>query len=303
MMKKRIRNWSQYNRALIQRGNINVWLSDSAILKWQNTEKHGGRGRSNYYSDLAIETCLTIRAVFNLPLRAVEGFVNSLLNNMNTALGSPSYSCLCKRSKTLSVLYRPSTSKGFTDIVVDSTGLKVYGNGEWHTRKHHASKRRTWRKLHLAVDAANHDIVSAELSMVRVSDGEALCDLLRPLRRNIDRVTGDGAYDTRSCYNEVAAKKAILRAPPRENAQYWGKCHPRDHTVFMTRQIGLKQWKVDSGYHLRSLAETAMYRFKQLMGDKLKSRSFNNQHTETMVKVKAINTMNRLGLPAYQPHG
>ncbi|TMO67735.1 IS5 family transposase, partial [Pseudoalteromonas aurantia] len=149
-----------------------------------------------YYSDLAIETCLTLRAVFHLPLRALEGFVNSLLTMMDTSLQSPGYSCLCKRSKTLNVQYRKTASKGFIDIVVDSTGLKVYGNGEWHTRKHRATKRRTWRKLHLAVDATSHDIVGAELSMVNVSDGEALADLIRPLRRNIDRVTGDGANDT-----------------------------------------------------------------------------------------------------------
>ncbi|WP_119863264.1 transposase [Pseudoalteromonas sp. MSK9-3] len=100
-MKKKIRNWSQYNRALVQRGNINIWLSESAISKWQNTEKHGGRGRSNYYFDLAIETCLTLRAVFHLPLRALEGFVNSLLTMIDTSLQSPGYSCLCKRRALL----------------------------------------------------------------------------------------------------------------------------------------------------------------------------------------------------------
>ncbi|MBE0368184.1 hypothetical protein PAUR_a1734 [Pseudoalteromonas aurantia 208] len=186
------------------------------------------------------------------------------------------------------------------DIVVDSTGLKVYGNGEWHARKHRANKRRTWRKLHLAIDARSHDIMGAELSMVNVSDGEALTDLIRPLRRNIDRVKGDGAYDTRSCYEEVAAKIAIMLGPPRDNAQYWEEGHPRNNAVFMMHQIGLTQWKVNSGYHLRSLAETAMYRFKQLMGDKPKSRRFNSQHTETMIKVKAINKMNGLGMPKYQ---
>ncbi|KAF7767782.1 hypothetical protein PCIT_a3873 [Pseudoalteromonas citrea] len=180
-MKKKIRNWSQYNRALVQRGNINIWLSESAISKWQNIDKHGGRGHSNHYFDFAIETSLTLRAVFHLPLRALEGFVNSLLTMMDTSQQSPGYSCLCKRSKTFDV-------QNFINIVVDSTDLKVYENGEWHTRKHRATKRRTWRKLHLAVDATNHDIVSAELSMVNVSDGESLSDLIRPLRRNSDRV-------------------------------------------------------------------------------------------------------------------
>ncbi|NOU49928.1 hypothetical protein HG263_05175 [Pseudoalteromonas sp. JBTF-M23] len=121
------------------------------------------------------------------------------------------------------------------------------------------------KTTHLAVDASNHDIVTDELSSYgyrMAKHFEINCG-----RRDIDRVTGDGAGDTRSCYNEVAAKKAILRTLPREKARYWSKGHPRDHAVFMTKQIGLKRWKVNSGYHLRSLAETAMYRFKQLMGD------------------------------------
>ncbi|MCF6438784.1 IS5 family transposase [Pseudoalteromonas luteoviolacea] len=293
-MTKKIKNWSAYNRALIQRGNIAIWLSDDAIHQWQTAEKHGGRGRSNKYTDFAIETCLTLRSVFNLPLRALEGFVNSLLNLMDAPIHSPGYSCLCKRGKTLDVQYRTKpTSQGFIDIVVDSTGLKVYGNGEWHTRKHRASKRRTWRKLHLAIDAASHDIVSAELSMVNVSDGEVLGDLLRSLRRNVDRVTGDGAYDTRDCYDEIAAKGAVARIPPRENAQYWEKGHPRNSAIILMHQFGLKHWKEKSGYHERSLAETGVYRFKQLTADKLTSRTFNSQHTKVMIKAKVINSMNK----------
>ncbi|KAF7773933.1 hypothetical protein PCIT_a0281 [Pseudoalteromonas citrea] len=166
--------------------------------------------------------------------------------------------------------YRKTASKGFIDIVVDSTGLKVYG-GEWHTRKHRTTKRRTWRKLHLAVDATSHDILGAELSMVNVSDGEALADLIGPLRRNIDRVKGDGAYDTRSCYEEVAAIGAIMRVPPRDNAQYWEEAHPGNNAVFMKHQIRLTQCKVNSVYHLRFIAGTAMYRFKQVMDDRPKS--------------------------------
>ncbi|WP_440589555.1 IS5 family transposase [Pseudoalteromonas luteoviolacea] len=162
-----------------------------------------------------METCLTLRSAFNLPLRALQEFVNSLLNLMDAPIHLFVYNCLCKREKTIDVQYRTKpTTHGFIDIVVDSTGLKVYGNGEWHTRKHRASTRRPWRKLHLSIDAASHDIVNAKLSMVNMSDGEALGDLLRPLSRNIDRVTCDGAYDTRDCYDEVAAK---LRAPK-------GKC-------------------------------------------------------------------------------
>ncbi|KZN44990.1 hypothetical protein N482_03025 [Pseudoalteromonas luteoviolacea NCIMB 1942] len=137
---------------------------------------------------------------------------------------------------------------------------------------------------------------------MNVSDGEVLGNLLRPLRRNVDRVTRDGAYDTRGCYDEIAAKGAVARIPPRENAQYWEKGHPRNSATILMHLLGLKQWKEKSGYHERSLAETGIYRFKQLTGDKLKSRIFNSQHMEVMIKAKVINTMNGLGMPEYQEY-
>ncbi|WP_430929852.1 IS5 family transposase [Pseudoalteromonas rubra] len=301
MKEKRITNWRDYNKALIARGNIQLWFSEDAIEQWNNTQHHGGKGRANHFSELAIETCLTLRAVFRLSLRAAQGFISSLISMMKLDLDTPTYSCLCKRSAELAVHYRPNSStSGGIDIVVDSTGLKVYGNGEWHARKHGANKRRTWRKLHLAVDANTHQVVGAELSTISVGDSEVLGDLLRPLRRKVSSVKADGAYDTRGCYAEVAAKKADAVIPPRCNAQLWEYGHARNSAVILTKHIGSSEWKKCVNYHQRSLAETAMYRYKQLMGDKLVSRGFNQQHTEAMIKVKVLNRMTGLGMPEYQ---
>ncbi|MCG7564651.1 IS5 family transposase [Pseudoalteromonas sp. McH1-42] len=220
---------------------------------------------------------------------------------MKLNLDTPTYSCLCKRSAELAVRYRPNSnvSRGI-DIFVDSTGLKVYGSGEWHARKHGVNKRRTWRKLHLAVDTNTLQIMGAELSAISVADLEVQGDLLRPLHWKIRSVKADGAYDTRGCYAEVSAKKVAAVIPSRRNAQLWEDGHARNNAITLKKHIGGSEWKKCVNYHQRSLAETAMYRYKQLMGDKLVSRGCNPQHTEAMIKVKTLNRMAGLGMPEYQ---
>ena len=297
----KITNWSHYNQALVNRGNIRFWFDEKATRHWYNECTHGGRGRSNHFSDLAIETCLTLKAVFGLSFRALQGFTQSVLSLMKLPLEAPTYSCLCKRSAELNIKFRSKVrTTGFVDIVVDSTGLKVFGEGEWHAQKHHVKARKKWRKLHLAVDANTHDIVGAQMTLSNVTDGETLQDLISPLRRRIDRVSADGAYDSRRCYAEITEKGAIPVIPPRENARLWTDKHPRNEAVMLCNKLGITQWKKLSGYHVRSLAETAMYRFKQLMGAKLNARDYNRQLVEAMIKVKALNKINTLGLPKYQ---
>ena len=220
---------------------------------------------------------------------------------MKLPLEAPTYSCLCKRSAELNVKFRTKVlATGFVDIVVDSTGLKVFGEGKWHAQKHNVKARKKWRKLHLAVDATTYDIVGVQMTLSNVTDGETFEDLIRPLRWRIDRVSADGAYDSRRCYAEITAKGAILVIPQRENACLWPNEHPRYDAVILCNELGVAQWKKLSGYHVRSLAETAMYRFKQLMGAKLSARDYNRQFTEMMIKVKALNKINTLGLPKYR---
>ncbi len=161
----------------------------------------------------------------------------------------------------VTVAYRQPPKGGITDLVIDSTGLKVFGEGEWKVRKHGAEKRRVWRKLHLAVDPVTHDIVAAEVSLENVHDAEVLPTLLNPLRRKLGHVYADGAYDSKASHQLISHKGAAASIPPRKNAGLWEKGHPRNEAVLVMRKEGLVHWEKISGYHRRSLVETAMYRF------------------------------------------
>ena len=298
--KHRITNWSQYNKALVNRGSLTFWIDDQAISHWSCTEHHGGRGRGFQYSDTAIETSLMLKGLFNLPLRALEGFTNSVFTMMNVPLTSPGYSCISKRANTLEIKYRNPSRGPIAHLVVDATGLKVYGEGEWKTRKHGTEKRRTWRKLHLAVDAATHEVISAEVSLVSVADNEVLPTLLNSLRRKIKQVSADGAYDTKACHKLLKHKGCKPTIPPRKNAGYWEEGHARNEAVAALKKDELKQWKNDNDYHQRSLSETAMYRYKQLISPKLSLRDYNGQVGEALAGVKVMNKVIGLGMPIRQ---
>ncbi len=215
--------------------------------------------------------------------------------------GDHPISCVSKRASTVKVAYRQPPKGKATDLVIDSTGLKVFGEGEWKVRKHGAEKRRVWRKLHLAVDPVTHDIVAAEVSLENVHDTEVLPTLLNPLRRKLGRVYADGAYDSKASHRLIARKGETACIPPRKNAGLWKKGHPRNEAVQVMRKEGLAHWKKISGYHSRSLAETAMFRFKQLMAGQITLRKYNGQVGEVMAYVSAINKLNTLGLPVRKP--
>lgn len=294
----RIINWAEYNQALVNRGSITFWFSDDIKKIWFFHEPKTGRGSFKTYSDMAIQLCLMVKAVFKLPLRALEGFVNSVFSLMGLPLKSPDYSLFSKRGGKLRVEIPRRLMDGPIDVVFDSTGVKIYGEGEWKVREYGASKRRTWRKLHLAVNPDNWDNVAVELTTVDVGDSEALPELAAQLEeQEIDHGYGDGAYDTRDCYDVISLHGGQAVIPPRKNAAYWEKEHPRNQAVSACRKEGRKAWKITVGYHRRSLAETAVYRFKQLIGGTLSTRIPANQGTEAYVGVAVINRMNTLGMP------
>ena len=296
-----ISNWSQYNKSLINRGSLTFWVDEEAVNNWFHDTHHGQRGRSQLYTDQAICTTLMLKGIFNLSLRATQGLLDSLFELMNVPLCAPDYSCVSKRARTVKVAYRQPPKGSITDLVIDSTGLKVFGEGEWKVSKHGAEKRRVWRKLHLAVDPVTHDIVAAEVSLENVHDAEVLPTLLNPLRRKLGSVYADGAYDTKASHQLITQKGATACIPPRKNAGLWKKGHPRNDAMLVMRKEGLPHWKKLSGYHRRSLAETAMYRFKQLMTEKISLRNYNGQVGEVMAYVRAINKLNALGLPVRKP--
>jgi hypothetical protein len=297
---RRITNWSEYNRALTNRGSLTFWLGEDLPELWFNREPKapGSRGLHRTFSDQAIQICLTIKAVFHLAYRQTEGFVNSVFALGGIGLKAPDYTALAKRAKHLEVAIPVLRRDEPVHAVVDSTGLKVYGEGEWKVRKHGMGKRRTWRKLHLAVDAEHHEILGVELTCLETADCEVLPTLLEQCAdQPLATVAADGAYDTRDTYRQAHARGAAAVVPPRSGAAFWASGHPRNAAVEACRTQGRSAWKRAVGYHRRSNAETAMFRYKQILGPCLSARLPDTQITEAYVGVSVLNRINRLGMP------
>ncbi|MCX8778420.1 IS5 family transposase [Vibrio parahaemolyticus] len=294
-------NWKQYNKALINRGSLTFWIDEEAIRQWKQS-KQDKRGRPRQFSDLAITTALMVKRVFSMPLRALQGFIDSVFSLANVPIVCPHYSCISRRAKQVEVSFNPKTRGAIQHLAIDATGLKVYGEGEWKVKKHGTDgKRRVWRKLHLAIDTSTHEIVAAELSLSNVTDAEVLPNLLKQTRRRIIEISGDGAYDTRDCHDAIRFKRAVPLIPPREGAAFWENGHPRNLAVGCQRLYGSNnKWKKRYGYHKRSLSETVMFRVKQLLGGRLSLRNYNAQVGETYAMIKALNKLTGLGMPETQ---
>ncbi|WP_088889120.1 IS5 family transposase [Leptolyngbya ohadii] len=299
----RIRNWSEYNAGLKARGSLTFWMDEFVLEEWLVQELSGRPGASVLYSDLAIMTMATLKAGYRLAGRQCQGFVESIFALMDIDLPVPDHSTLSRRLGQLSIDLPVLPKDGARHIVVDSTGVKVYGEGEWKTRQHGVSKRRTWRKLHLGVDEATGEILAAVVTTNDFHDGEVLNDVLQAIKDPIEQVSTDGAYDHRHCYDEIAAKGAKAVIPPRKDAKIWqhgnrkGEPHPRDENLRFIRKSGRKRWKRDSGYHRRSIAETTMFRFKAIFGGNLSARQFDNQAVELFIKCAALNRMIQIAKP------
>lgn len=303
----RVQNWTAYENALVQRGSITFWLSDDVEQIWiYNGEKQ--RGSQFDYSDKAIEIMLTIKEVFHLTNRQTEGFVRSVFAMQNIRLPVPDHSTLSKRGKTLRVRL-PKQSSGSLNLVLDSTGLKIYGEGEWKVRKHGYSKRRTWRKIHLGGNPETGEIVAAVLTENSVSDDAVVAELLAQIEEDLRSCAADGAYDKRKVYDALHehSPDADVLIPPRRNAHIWqhgnskAERHRRDENLRYIRKHGRKQWKEDSGYHIRSLVETSMFRLKTIFGDRLSARLLETQITQALIRCLALNKMTRLGMPESYP--
>jgi Transposase DDE domain len=299
----RIRNWSEYNAGLKQRGSLTFWVDESVLEQWIVPNLSGKPGASLLYSDLAILTMATVKAIYRLAGRQCQGFLESIFALMGIELSVPDHSTLSRRVGKLQVVLPVLPKGGARHVVVDSTGVKVYGEGEWKTRQHGISKRRTWRKLHLGVDEATGEILAAVVTTNDFHDGEVLNDVLEAIEDPVEQVSTDGAYDHRHCYDEIEAKGAKAVIPPRKDAKIWqhgnrqGKPHPRDENLRSIRKHGRKRWKQDSGYHRRSIAETTMFRFKTIFGGNLSARKFDNQAVELFIKCAALNRMIQIAKP------
>ncbi len=301
----RVRNWAVYNDSLVKRGSITVWISDEVIEDWRpKSEGPRQRGGQMKYSDRAIECLLTLKVVFKLPYRQTEGFGRSIMELLGANVTVPDYTTLCKRSVDLAVDLSLHQVQDAKHIVVDSTGLKVYGEGEWKVRQHGYTKRRTWRKLHLSVDESTHSIEAVVLTEASVDDAEAGRQLLDETEGPIEQVSGDGSYDKRKFYDACVEREVDhIAVPPQRNACIWQHGNsskpplPRDQNLRRIRRVGRKRWKEEVGYHRRSLAETAMFRFKTIFGNTLSTRTLPRQMVEVRIKCAALNRMTQLGMP------
>lgn len=301
----RVRNWKDYNRSLINRGNLTIWFSDNAIKSWyQKPQKNKKRGRSCIYSDAYIELALTIRTLFHLPLRATQGFLEGLILMLGLNLQVSHYSRLSRRAGALGIQLNTlkNTRKAPTDLVIDSTGLKIFGEGEWKMRTHGKQKRRTWRKYHISVNPATHEVTAIELTEANIHDCTMLPALLAT-QKNVGKVYADGAYSFKDGFDAIARSGGTPSIPVRSGTTIVKK-DPSPGQKLRNELLqniwdagGRVAWKKTSGHHRRSLVETHMFRLKTILGSTLRGRKIANQQTEAKIMANILNKMTHLGMP------
>ena len=298
-------NWPSYTKALKRRGSLTIWFDPA--MTWEAAPT-GKRGRQRDYSDAAIQSCLTMKVLFGMALRQTTGFVESLLQLIGLDWAVPDFSTLSRRQKTLKVNIPYRGSDGPLHLLIDSTGIKVEGEGEWNARKHGGAKRRVWRKIHIGIDEKSLEIRAAEFTTSDVGDAPMLPELLDqiPPEQQIGSVTADGAFDTRKCHDAIAARGAAAIIPPRKNAKFWktdtAGAIARNEILRTSKRVGRTIWRRWSGYHRRSRAETKMHCVK-LLGQRLSARDFDRQVAEFQVRVAVLNGFTALGTPVTEVAG
>jgi hypothetical protein len=287
------------------RGSLTLWITPEALSGWVAPLRKT-RGGQPLYSDLAIETTLMLGMVFGLRLRQSEGLLGSVLDMMGLDLPVPDHTTLSRRARTWKPSARSNDRKpvasGPIHLLVDSTGLTIYGAGQWLEEKHRTKSRRGWRKLHLAVDADSGEILAHCLTDQETGDTSQLEPLLDQIDDEIEQFTADGAYDSTPTYDVVLRHSAGARVviPPRSNAverpNAQASCQRDDHVASIQADGRLK-WQVGTGYGKRALVETAMGRYKGVIGPPMRARSFLAQHTEVAIGVAIFNRMLACGRP------
>jgi hypothetical protein len=301
----KVTNWPEYNRSLKNRGNLNVWLTSETLSNWYYSGQKIKGGQTSY-SDSCIEFCVSIKILFKFGYRQTQGFIESIFTLAQIDLTVPDYSVLCKRCRKLVIKEKPTKkkkdAKGLS-ISADSTGLKVYGEGEWKVRIHGWSKHRTWQKLHIIVNPVDKMILSNNLTTNSIDDAAMVEPLLKQIKDRIENFSADGAYDKIKVYETLSQRNINPLIPPRKGARVKkhgnkkGKMNPRDRNIRMIRKYGRAGWKRKIKYHQRSLAETTMFRYKTIIGNKLSTRTFDRQKIETSIACKILNLMTRNGMP------
>jgi hypothetical protein len=294
----KVQNWPAYEAGLRRRGSLTFWIEDGALEHWQ-TNGSGGQAR---YTDVAIQTSLMVRMAFKLPLRQTEGLMASVLRLMELTISAPDHTTVSRRAVTLPVIQAALVTSGPLHVLIDSTGLQVFGAGQWLEAKHGAKSRRTWRKLHLAVDAASGMIVAQTLTDQDADDPSQVAPLLDQIDGEIAKVTADGAYDGAPTYQTIATHGDDIEVviPPRSTAVPSGEPGSptqRDRHLAMITERGRLAWQTETDYGQRALVETTMGRYKALIGPRLRARGFAAQQTEAAIGVAVLNRMLAAGRP------
>ncbi|KAF0675242.1 IS5 family transposase [Profundibacterium mesophilum] len=305
----RTTNWSDYNAALRKRGSLSVWFDPEMV--W-HAKKSGKRGRPETFSDAAIQTCLTLKVLFGLPLRQTVGQAESLIRMAGLDWPVPDHSTLCRRQARIAVQVPYRASRQPLNLLVDNeassaigprtmpNGIKFRGDGEWQARKHGPSRRRQWRKVHIAMDAGTGDVRAVEFTSSRQGDSPLLPELLGqiPPEETIGMVTADGAYDTRRCHGAIIDRGADAVIPIRRNGRAWKEDCPaaaaRNEILRATRRLGRTLWKKWTGYHVRSRVEARMNCLK-LFGERIMSRDPDRQTAEIQIRIAIMNRFSALG--------
>src|SRR5215204_1147468 len=307
--RRKVTNWPACDASLRQRGSLTVWVTEEAIASWR-AEPRSTRGGQPWYSPLAILTALTLRAVFRLAYQQTEGLIGSLMRLLGLDLPVPDHTTLSRRAATLEVPRPRSGSSpdagGEAEplhLLVDSTGLKLCGPGEWLIEKHGTKTRRSWRKLHIGVDADTGQIVAAALTTNDVDDGSQAGPLLDQVAGPVTSFTGDGAYDQDGVYASVAERhsEAAVVVPPRASAvpSQTAEHAPtqRDRHLQHIADHGRMAWQRASGYTKHAKAEGAIARWKRVIGDRLRAHTDERRATEVDVAAHVLNRMQDLGRP------
>ncbi|RVG83291.1 IS5 family transposase [Sinorhizobium meliloti] len=307
--KFKVTNWPAYNESLRRRGDLTVWVSDEALSQW-SASLRASRGGQPKYSDLAIAMCLAVRVVYDLPLRQTQGLMRSIAKLMSVEIAVPDFSTLSRRGKGLALpsIRHRTASWAPVHLVVDSTGLKVFGEGEWLENKHKIKvKRKRWRKLHIGVDLVSGEIICSDLTTDDVSDPTALLDLLNQIDGPVAKFIADGAYDGSPTRDLLATRLGeiveVIIPPPKTAVQSPQSARDptaRDRHIAEIETKGRMAWQKSTGYNQRSRVETQMGRWKTVIGLRLKARNFENQRTEAKIGVRVLNRMTELGRPQFE---
>jgi Transposase DDE domain len=289
------RDWRKYNKDLVNRGKINFWIHPKVLQNWKG-KRDGKACRPFLYSDELIKTMSYIRFKFHLSLRETEGFFESLLILMKAFLKSPSYTQICRRMKRLQFPAELFARKNVTDIVLDTTGLKIHGAGEWLAKKYGGQKK--WKKLHVALDPESGKLILAELTNEHVHDTAYLETALQRSNRKRGKVLIDGIADSRRCYELTSRYRKALLTPPKKGAilRPEEELQRRNDAVRIIRGFGNDQvarsiWSKLVGYSQRSIVESMISRWKRTYGGSLKSRCDQRKKVEVRLKAEMINQM------------